>query len=212
MKKKSKGLFVTFEGGEGAGKTSFINRAFEELFAKGHDVIKTREPGGTPLGKKIRELLLHEKLTSISRHSELFLFLADRAQHVHNVILPALSSGKIVLCDRFNDSTIAYQGVARALDLPFLKELCTFATEQLCPDLTLYLDLDPTLGLIRAEKAGGHDRLEQEALHFHTKVRTAFLSLAKEEPHRFHVIDAEKSFDTVYLNGMKEIEAALCTL
>lgn len=210
MKKKSKGLFITFEGGEGAGKTTLINRVYDALAEKGHEAIKTLEPGGTPLGRDIRTLLLHEQTTSICERAELFLFLADRAHHVKTVILPALDEGKIVLCDRFNDSTLAYQGAARHLDLNLLRTMCDIATEGLTPDLTLYLDLDPQVGLERAKKHDVPDRLEKENLEFHTEVREGFLALALEEPDRFHTINAEQGIEEVFSAAMTEIETALC--
>jgi len=210
LKRKNKGLFITFEGGEGAGKTTLINQVFDELTAKGHSVVRTLEPGGTSLGKQIRELLLHQKESPICRQSELFLYLSDRAQHVQELILPALEEGKIVLCDRFNDSSLAYQGAARALNIDLLRGLCLTATDGLVPDLTLYLDLDPKTGLTRAKKKNTYDRLEAEDLSFHTKVREAFLSLAKEEPDRFHVIDASKDIASVYSAAKSEIDTLLC--
>lgn len=210
MKRKNKGLFVTFEGGEGAGKTTLINRIFIALTEKGHRAIKTLEPGGTPLGTGIRKLLLHQERHPISKWCELFLYLADRSHHVEEVILPSLEDGKIVLCDRFNDSTLAYQGAARHLDTKLLRSVCSAAAEGLAPDLTLYLDLDPKVGLERAKKHDVPDRLEKENLAFHTEVREGFLTLAKEEPERFHVIDAEEGIEDVYQKAMAEIESVLC--
>ena len=210
MKRKSKGLFITFEGGEGAGKTTLINHVYDTLSEKGYQAVKTLEPGGTPLGLDIRKLLLHEQTTSICDRAELFLFLADRAHHVKTVILPALEEGKIVLCDRFNDSTLAYQGVARHLDLSLLRSMCDIAAEGLTPDLTLYLDLDPKIGLERAKKHDVPDRLEKEDLEFHTEVREGFLALALEEPDRFHTINAEQEIEEVRRAAMEEIEAILC--
>lgn len=210
MKRKNKGLFVTFEGGEGAGKTTLINRVYDALSAKGYHAIKTLEPGGTPLGCGIRKLLLHEQTTSICASAELFLFLADRAHHVKTVILPALEEGKIVLCDRFNDSTLAYQGAARHLDIKLLRSFCSAATSGLTPNLTLYLDLDPKVGLERARKHDVPDRLEKENLAFHAEVREGFLSLAKEEPARFHVINAEEGIEEVYQKSIAEIESVIC--
>ncbi|MCB1110976.1 MAG: dTMP kinase [Chlamydiia bacterium] len=212
MKRRNKGLFITFEGGEGAGKTTLINRVFDELTQKkGHSVVRTLEPGGTALGKEVRELLLHQTKSPICRQSELFLYLADRAQHVQELILPSLEAGRIVLCDRFNDSTLAYQGAARSLNVDLLRGLCLAATDGLVPDLTLYLDLDPKVGLARAMQKNTYDRLEEETLEFHTKVREAFLRLAKEEPDRFHVIDASKEIAVVYAAAMQEIESTLCS-
>ncbi len=210
MKKRNKGLFITFEGGEGGGKTTLINRIYDVLTAKGHTVVRTLEPGGTSLGKEIRSLLLHQKKSLICRQSELFLYLADRSQHVQELIFPALEQGKIILCDRFNDSTLAYQGAARSLSINLLRGLCLAATDGLVPNLTLYLDLDPKVGLSRAKKKNTYDRLEEENLDFHTKVREAFLSLSKDEPDRFRVIDASKDVDSVYTDAMKEIDSQLC--
>ncbi|MCB1084956.1 MAG: dTMP kinase [Chlamydiia bacterium] len=210
MKKKHKGLFITFEGGEGVGKSTLIERVFDILTQKGHALIKTREPGGTFLGKEIRKLLLHQETLHVSKESELFLYLSDRAQHVQEVILPSLRAGKIVLCDRFNDSTLAYQGAARALNVELITSLCSAATNGLVPDLTLFLDLDPVIGLRRAMEKEAHDRLEKEPLDFHQKVREAFLSFAKKEPDRFHVIDASQDKETVTAAAIREVEAALC--
>jgi len=208
---RPRGLFITFEGGEGAGKTTLIDRVYEELTAKGHLALRTLEPGGTALGKDIRKLLLHQDKSPICRQSELFLYLADRAQHVQEMIVPALDEGKIVLCDRFNDSTLAYQGAARSLNIDLLRGLCLAATDGLVPDLTLYLDLDPKVGLSRAQAKKTYDRLEAEDIAFHTKVREAFLSLAKDEPDRFHVLDASKDVDSVYVAAMKEMNGLLCS-
>ncbi|MDJ0652221.1 MAG: dTMP kinase [Simkaniaceae bacterium] len=210
MKRRNKGLFVTFEGGEGAGKTTLIQRVYAALSDRGCRVIKTLEPGGTPLGREIRTLLLHAQTISMCASAELFLFLADRAHHVKTVILPALEEGKVVLCDRFNDSTLAYQGAARHLDIKLLRSFCSVATSGLTPDLTFYLDLDPKVGLERARKKDIPDRLEKENIAFHTEVRQGFLSLAKQEPERFYVINGEKGIEDVYQKAMTEIESLLC--
>lgn len=213
LKKKNKGLFITFEGGEGVGKTTLIENVYEALSAKGFSVFKTRAPGGTELGRHVREVVLHHEGFSFGKKAELFLFLADRAQHVEEVILPALEQNKIVLCDRFNDSTRAYQGAARAVDPDFLQTLCHFATDELEPSLTLFLDLDPVLGLERSRKSkkngATHDRIEKEKVDFHTKVREAFLSFAEQEPKRFHVLDASLDFDAVFKQAMAEIHPKL---
>ena len=197
-KRKNNGFFVTFEGGEGCGKTTLINRVYNYLILKGHEVIKTREPGATQIGASIRDLLLHKEEYYPTKRAELLLFLADRAQHVEEIILPALARGKVVLCDRFNDSTLAYQGAGRCLDQKTLESFCLFAVNNLIPDLTLFLDLDPKLGLIRAERENNLDRLEKEDLSFHRKVREAFLSFSQKEPERFHVIDAMLESDAIF--------------
>jgi dTMP kinase len=189
-------VFISFEGGEGAGKSTLIQRIYEECLTKKKPVLLTRAPGGTMTGELIRHLLLHHDEKDISSRCELFLFLADRAQHVEQVIRPALKEGKIVLCDRFNDSTVAYQGGARGFDPDWVRKLSLFATDNLEPDLTLYLDIDPHEGLKRVQRS--KDRIEKEDLSFHEKIRSAYLEIAKKEPKRFHVLDASQSPDDVY--------------
>jgi dTMP kinase len=206
---KKRGVFVTFEGGDGAGKTTLIERLYREIEQEGRSVIQTRAPGGTALGEKIRSLLLHEQV-KIDRIAELFLFLADRAHHVHEVIIPALMEGKDVLCDRFNDSTIAYQGVARALDPAWVSSLCLFATKGLEPDITFYLDIDPEIGLQRTlRKSGTKDRVESEALEFHQKIRASFQNIAKEHPKRVHLLDASQSPDLVFTQAYEVLRGFL---
>lgn len=194
----SRGLLITFEGGEGAGKTTLINRLSQELEKMGHPVLRTRAPGSLKLGEKIRDLLLHSDDEEITPRSELFLFLADRASHVEREIRPALESGRIVLCDRFNDSTIAYQGFARGLGPSQVVAFCDFACNGLKPDLTFYLDLDPEIGLQRAKHLGPSDRIESERPEFHRKIREAYLLIAKQEPKRVHVLNAAKPPEQVY--------------
>ena len=211
-KRKNKGFFVTFEGGEGAGKTTLIDHVYDYLISKKNDVIKTREPGGTELGHSIRKLLLHQNISYPSKRAELLLFLADRAHHVEELIYPALNQNKIVLCDRFNDSTLAYQGAARSFNSEILQNFCSFSSNNLEPNLTLFLDLDPELGLKRAKdrKENSQDRLEKEKMPFHVKVREAFLSFAKLDPQRFRVINASEPPNVVFNLALKEINEALC--
>lgn len=205
-----KGLFITFEGGEGAGKTTLIDKVHDALSSKGLSLLKTRAPGGTRAGALIREMLLHKTDISLKPRCELFLFLADRAQHVDEVISPAIKSGQIVLCDRFSDSTIAYQGAARGLDTGKVKALCDEASNHLQPDLTIYLDLDPLIGLERVRKDGiAKDRIESEALAFHRALREAFQRIAKDEPKRFRVVDASQSKDQVFKQAMALIDELL---
>jgi dTMP kinase len=212
MSKKKKGVFITFEGGDGAGKTTLIDKIYQSLEKNGCNSIKTRAPGGTDLGQEIRHLLLEKKDALLSKRSELLLFLADRAQHVDELIVPALSSGKIVLCDRFNDSTIAYQGGARGFNEKLVRDLCNFACGGLQPDLTLYLDLDPKIGFQRNQNAGlAKDRIESETLKFHQKIRQAFKLIAKKEPKRFIIIDASKSPEEVFNQAKLKIDALLKT-
>ncbi len=203
-----KGLFITFEGGDGAGKTTLIEKIYASLSQ--YPVLKTRAPGGTEIGKEIRHLLLHKEGAPLSKRCELLLFLADRAQHVDELIRPALDRGEIVLCDRFNDSTIAYQGGARALSTRLTRNLCHFACDGLKPDLTLYLDLDPKIGFERASRAGfSKDRIESETLKFHQKIRQAFKQIAKKEPRRVFLIDASQPPEEVYTLAQKKIDALL---
>ena len=195
-------MFVTFEGPEGAGKSTALRTIAAKLEESGHGVLTTREPGGGPLGRRIRQMLLEEG--QVSPETELLLFLADRANHVETIIRPALAEGKIVLCDRHADSTIVYQGYARGLDLEFLRAGNRFATKGLLPDVTLLFDLDPVVGLGRLniveenlfgadEKRRDVNRLDREPLEFHQKVRDGFLKIAQNEPERFVILNAEKA-------------------
>lgn len=201
------GLFITFEGGEGAGKTTLIEAIANALTTQGHSVLKTREPGGTPLGEQIRALLLDQG--KMSPYAEFALFLASRAQQVQEVIAPALKENKIVLCDRFNDSSIAYQGIGRDLGKKEVASTCDFFSQNLKPDLTLYLDIDPKLGLTRAGEHKTQDRIEKEDLAFHTKIREAYKTLQKEEPQRFHLLDASLPPTDVFTAAMQKIEPLL---
>jgi dTMP kinase len=185
-------LFVTFEGEEGSGKSYQAEELYKWLAAQGIPVILTHEPGGTELGEKISDLVKWAQETDISPMTELLLFNASRTQHVQEVIRPALNDGKIVICDRFYDSTTAYQSFGRGLDLEMVKKINTTATGGLCPDLTILLDISIEDGLGR--KSGEKlDRFEQEDSNFHRKVRKGYLKLADEEPNRWLVIDAIQS-------------------
>lgn len=197
------GLFVTFEGGEGTGKTTQLKALLTHLRAAGREAIETRDPGGTPIGKQIRGLLLDPENTRMAAASELFLYEASRAQLVHEIIRPALDAGRVVLCDRFADSTVAYQGYGRGLDLDLIARMNALATDGLRPDLTLLLDLDPEAGLARAtqrvaQRQQRHDRIEEEVLAFHQRVRAGYRAIAAAEPGRVAVLDAAR--------GMAEIE------
>ena len=203
-------MLITFEGGEGAGKTTLVRLLYDALTKSGRKVLKTIAPGGTQAGALIRQILLDKKEIPLSYRAELLLFLADRAQHVEEVILPALRSNTVVLCDRFNDSTLAYQGL-RGFDEPWLKTLCAFATQGLQPDLTFYLDLDPQQGLSRV-KNRTQDRIEEEALSFHQKIREAYLHIAQEEPKRFHILPADKSPEEVFAHALQILSSyKLCS-
>lgn len=199
-----RGFFITFEGGEGAGKTTLIDEVSLQLLKEGHQVLRTREPGGTQLGEQIRSLLLkHQK--PVSPYAELSLFLGARAQHIAEVIGPALKEGKIVLCDRFNDSSIAYQGGARGLGMEQVGAFCRFISQGVEPHLTLYLDINPQIGLARSAKVRVKDRIESEDLIFHQKIRESFLLIQEMNPSRFQLIDASLPFPRVYEEAMKRV-------
>jgi dTMP kinase len=180
-------FFVAFEGGEGTGKSTQIARAAQWLRERGHDVLETREPGGTPLGQELRRLVL-DPAGHVTPRSETLLYAADRAHHVDTVIRPALEAGRVVLTDRYVDSTLAYQGAGRGLD--DARVVTTWATGGLLPHLTVLLDLDPRIGLARAGARSALDRLEADTLQFHEAVRAGFLALAAEAPDRYLVVDA----------------------
>lgn len=184
-----RGLFITFEGIEGCGKTSQVDLLKANLEAKGSKVEVTREPGGTPISEAIREILLDPTHAELSPIAELLLYQASRAQHVSERIRPALDGGTIVVCDRFYDSTTAYQGAGRGLPRQDLKRLHTLATGGLSPDLTILIDLDAETGLTRVKNARESDRMEQESLIFHNRVREGFLKLADQESDRIKVVD-----------------------
>lgn len=193
-----KGLFITFEGGEGSGKSTQIAILKKRLESSGRQVLETREPGGTPLGESIRQLLQHDDAgKGMSPESELLLFAASRAQHVRELIVPALAAGKIVLCDRFLDSSAVYQGVARVLNAEEVEALNKFAVGPAIPDLTILIDLKPEEGLARVHtrSKGKFDRIEQETAEFFQEVRRGYLDLAAAEPERFYVIDGSKSVE-----------------
>jgi len=192
--RRTKGLFITFEGGEGCGKSTQLKILEAHLEAKGYKVATTREPGGTPAAEAIRAILLDPANDTLSPVAELLLYEAARAQHVSERILPALDAGKIVLSDRFYDSTTAYQGAGRGLGLEDVVRLHAVATGGLTPDLTILIDVPAALGLSRATQ-GGSDRIERETMDFHERVRAEFLRLAEAEPERIRVVDGAKSID-----------------
>jgi dTMP kinase len=196
--------FVTFEGGDGTGKTTQIKALVDQLNARGKSCVLTREPGGTSLGKLIRQVLLEVGNQPVAPPTELFLYLADRAQHVHEVISPAIERGSIVFCDRHTDSTLAYQGYGRGIDLGLLRRLNELASRGIKPDLTFLLDCPVEIGLSRTAQRGirtasenREDRFEREKVEFHQRVRSGFLELARAEPDRFCVIDASRPADEV---------------
>lgn len=190
-------MFITLEGPEGSGKTSQMPRLAKYLRSKGYEVITTREPGGTPISDQVRDILISMKNTGMQPRTEILLFLAARAQLVEELIKPALQSGKIVLCDRYGDSTLAYQGYGHKLDLDTLKRMLAFATDGLKPDLTIYLDLDVETGLQRKIKKDEWNRLDAYEVAFHQRVRNGYHQLLAEEPQRWVLIDASQSLADV---------------
>lgn len=195
MAHKYPGTFITLEGPEGAGKTTQVRLFAARLDSASVPYALTRDPGGTPLGKQIRHILLKPG-NPVAPMAELLLYQADRAQNVSEVILPGLAAGKLVICDRYIDSSIAYQGYGRDLDLALIEKLNNMSTQGLKPELTLLFDIESEKGLGRLHP-GGHDRMEKEAIEFHHKVRQGYLALAKQEPERWRIIDATKALHTV---------------
>jgi dTMP kinase len=206
------GWFITFEGVEGSGKTTQIRLAGEFLREKGLPVTMTQEPGGTPLGERIREILLNQTGFDISGEAEVFLFAAARAQHTAAVIQPALETGQIILCDRFSDATIAYQAYGRGLPLEAVREICRIASRGLSPHLTLLFDLPVEKGLERAfsriagrKEDSREDRFEREHLDFHRRIREGYLTIARQEPGRVKIIDASRDIEST----RREVRAIL---
>jgi len=205
------GKFITFEGPEGSGKSTHIKLLKAFLEARGIEVVMTREPGGTPLGEEIRKILQHDHSEAPVPRAEVLLFLASRAQHVERLIRPALAEGKWVLCDRFDDSTFAYQGYGRGFEMEGLKAVNAFTVHGLRPDLTVLLDVAPQtsrdrLAARQATTATAPDRIEREAAVFHEKVRNGFLALAAKEPDRFAVICTERACEAVAVDVRTAIE------
>lgn len=203
-----KGLFISFEGADGTGKTTQIERIASWLEKQGYEVVCTREPGGTKAAEKIRALVLDAEL-AMGHKTETLLYLAARADHIKQLIEPALQAGKMVLCDRFSDSTFVYQGRGRGMDLKTLKMLDDFATGNLHPDLTILLDGDPEEMAVRRRDRGISDRFELEGLAFQKKIREAFLELAANEPERIHVINALQPMTAVADEIMDKLQSLL---
>ncbi len=211
MKPSGKGLLITLEGIEGAGKSSHIQFIAEQIQQAGRDVLLTREPGGTNLGEGIRDLLLKKDEESMFEETELLLMFAARAQHVQQIILPAISTGKIVICDRFTDSSYAYQGGGRGISIEKIQQLETWVLSGFKPELTLLLDLSVETGLSRARDRSEADRFETETVNFFQDVRDAFLKIAQDNPDRVSVIDAEQNLKTVQSSILEVlIKRGLC--
>lgn len=205
-------MFITIEGPEGSGKTTATNRVVQELEKMGYQIVRTREPGGTPISEQIRNVILDKENTMMDGRTEALLYAAARRQHLVEKVWPASREGKIVICDRYIDSSLAYQGGARGLGIENIININMFATEDTWPDLTLLFDIEPELGLERIAKNKEREvnRLDLEKLDFHKKVRETFLLLAKNQPDRFVVIDASKSQDEVFNEALKAILDRIC--
>jgi len=204
-------MFITFEGGEGAGKSTAIKRIVEKLTAEGYEIVLTREPGGTPIAEEIRNVILDRKNTNMDPRTEALLYAASRRQHLVEKVIPALKEGKLVLCDRFLDSSLAYQGGARGLGIDNVYNMNLFATEGMLPDLTILFDIEPELGLqrIAANSQREVNRLDVEKMTFHKKVGEGFHELARKFPERIVIVDASKSAEEVFGDAYAAIEQRL---
>ena len=200
----TRGRYIAFEGLEGCGKSTHVTRLAATL-----NGITTREPGGTSIGASLRAAMLDTSNTMLSPRAEALMMAADRAQHVHEVIRPALQRGTVVLCDRYLDSSLAYQGIARGLSTSIIADINTWATDGLFPHHTYLLDLDPEVGLARRYGAGDTNRLDREDLTFHQRVRDAFLSLAHQDPYRFTILDAALPTDTLLAHTHRHLTQTL---
>lgn len=205
-------MFITLEGPEGSGKTTAVEAAVKALEAKGYKIVRTREPGGTPISEQIRNVILDKENTAMDPRTEALLYAASRRQHLVEKVWPALKEGKIVICDRYLDSSLAYQGGGRNLGVDNILNINLFATENTFPDLTLLFDIKPEEGLkrIAANASREVNRLDLEKLEFHNKVRETFLLLAKRYPERYVIIDASKSREEVAKATLEAITSRLC--
>ncbi|GAF22088.1 dTMP kinase [Shouchella hunanensis] len=203
-----KGLFISVEGGEGAGKTTVVDKIESTLKERKYTVLRTREPGGVELAEQIRNLLLHTEQIDMDDRTEALLYAAARREHLVKKVLPAMESGAIVLCDRFIDSSLVYQGYARGIGMEEVWKINQFAVEGHLPDLTLYFDVSPEVGLARVKKDQVRDwnRLDQETMNFHKKVEKGYKLLVESEQERIKVIQAERSFEEVYHQALTIIE------
>ena len=205
-------MFITLEGPEGSGKTTTVETAVKALQEKGYEIVRTREPGGTPIAEQIRNVILDKANTSMDPRTEALLYAASRRQHLVEKVWPALKEGKIVICDRYLDSSLAYQGGARGLGVDEVLNVNLFATENTWPDLTLLFDIKPEVGLARIASNASREvnRLDLEKLEFHNKVRDTFLALAKKYPDRYVIIDASQSREEVAKATLEAIMNRLC--
>lgn len=200
------GKFITFEGNDGCGKTTISSRIYETLKAEGYDVIFTREPGGISISEQIRSVLLDPKNTTMDGRTEALLYAAARRQHLVEKVIPALEEGKIVLCDRFIDSSLAYQGVARGLGIDEVYTVNEFAIDSHMPDATIFLKVDAEIGMARIASRGEKDRLDEEGEKFHRLVAQGYDEVLKRYQSRIHVIDAEQEVDQVFADTYRLIK------
>ncbi|MGG3915487.1 dTMP kinase [Rossellomorea vietnamensis] len=207
----TRGLFITVEGPEGAGKSTVLSELYHQLLQDGLDVVQTREPGGISIAEQIREVILNTKNTEMDKRTEALLYAAARRQHLVEKVIPALEADKIVICDRFIDSSLAYQGNARGIGMEEVMDINQFAIEDKMPDLTLYFDIDPEEGLKRIAKHNGREvnRLDLESVEFHTRVREGYQKLIKQYPNRIQVIDASKSKEAVFADAYEIVTGYL---
>ena len=205
-------MFITLEGPEGSGKTTAVEQAVKKLEAMGYQIVRTREPGGTEISEQIRNVILDKNNTSMDPRTEALLYAASRRQHLVEKVWPAIKEGQIVICDRYLDSSLAYQGGARGLGIDNILNINQFATEGTFPDLTLLFDIDPEIGLARINSNASREvnRLDLEKLEFHKMVRNTFLSLAKRYSDRFVIIDASQSREKVAEATIEAILSRLC--
>jgi dTMP kinase len=205
-------MFITLEGPEGSGKTTAVEAAVKKLEEMGYQIVRTREPGGTPISEQIRNVILDKGNTAMDGRTEALLYAASRRQHLVEKVWPALKEGKIVICDRYLDSSLAYQGGARGLGIEEVLNINLFATENTWPDLTLLFDIKPEIGLARINANANREvnRLDLEKIEFHNKVRESFLALAKRFSDRYVIIDASLSRDEVAKATMEAILSRLC--
>ena len=205
-------MFITIEGPEGSGKTTAVDTAVKELEKMGYQIVRTREPGGTPIAEQIRNVILDKNNVAMDQRTEALLYAASRRQHLVEKVWPALKEGKIVICDRYLDSSLAYQGGARGLGVDNILQVNNFATEGTFPDLTLLFDIDPKLGLARIAANANREvnRLDLEKIEFHNKVRNTFLELAKRYPERFVIIDASQSREEVAKKTLEVMLSRIC--
>jgi dTMP kinase len=194
------GIFITVEGPEGAGKSTILSELYEQLVKDGYDVMQTREPGGISIAEQIREVILNKENTAMDKRTEALLYAAARRQHLVEKVIPALEDGSIVICDRFIDSSLAYQGNARGIGMTEVMNINQFAIEDRMPDLTLYFDIDPQAGLQRIARHDGREvnRLDLESLDFHERVCEGYKTLINQYPERIQVVDASRTKEEVF--------------